>query len=262
MPTPNGDYFVTVDAETTCIPEGIETLDRMRENAEKDLGAPVPITWFVRFQRGWTEDTAQDEPAPIEQKISNLFDGFALSKEKFLDLQDRGDEIGWHYHAYNYVNRTDLDHDTRIAILAADMKKCAAEMRRLHPEFDISSFRFGWFLAPDYCLYSVLREVGIKVDASTPGRRGKNRKFQAAYLDPLPGLPRDYAGVRLFPWEQTILVHDSDVVPHDFGWRSLTEEAADQRSVGFDVQLRQTIEKAQSEGGRFTTYRAAVGTSS
>ena len=41
--------FVTVDAETEVISEGVQIISKIREEIEEESGMRIPIIWFVRF---------------------------------------------------------------------------------------------------------------------------------------------------------------------------------------------------------------------
>ena len=252
-------YFVTVDAESVCIPEGVETIDALRADVERAFGIAIPIVWFVRFQRNWNDDMAGTGPAHYEAEPQAPFDGFAQAEERFRSLQERGDEIGWHYHAHSYVHKTDLSHTTRIAMLDQDLRACARAIRRCYATFDVRSFRFGWFFVPDYRLYRTLSEVGIEADASTKYDDERQvATFDAKYLPPIPALPRDYDGVRLFPHRNVILIHDWNVVVHEVSWRKYTQGEARRGRDQFKAQLQEMASAVVSRDRRFATYRSAT----
>jgi hypothetical protein len=247
---------MTVDAESDVIREGIRAISGVRDRVEAKAGRRIPIVWLVRFQRAWDEYVNNETPAHFEHPYGGGFDGFALAKNELLELRNRGDEIGWHYHAYNYVHRDDLSHGTRMRILEADLRTCAEAMRRRHPEFVAESFRFGWFFVPDYEIFETLREIGITRDAST-GRHPEGAPvhgFQCTYLKPLASNPTELNGLALFPFEMTIAIHDWTVVPHDLGWASSSRPAAWARRRGFERKLAAAAARLAASGGAFHTY--------
>jgi hypothetical protein len=224
-------FFVTVDAETDVIDAGVAAIAAIRDEVERREGVEIPIVWFVRFQRHWSESVEGRSAAAFAKPPEEAFDGFALAKERLLELKDRGDEIGWHYHAYNWVQGPKLPDETRREILRADLASCAAELRRRHPEFPVASFRFGWFFVPDYGIYDDLKRLGIKRDASVrPNCSGPVAGTDRRYLEPLVTVPARIDGLKLFPFERSLLVHDWEVLEHDLGWTRQTEhEAAERR---------------------------------
>ncbi len=249
-------YFVTVDAETEVICEGVQTISEIRQEIEEEMGIKIPIVWFVRFQRGWTESVKNDSVEYFEGPLTRFYDGFELATSQFLALQERGDEIAWHYHAYNYVHRCDLAHETRMAILRADLIRCAREMRTRHPYFNIQSFRFGWFFIPDYAIYQTLKEIGLKADASIhPEKRGKVANSVADYLPPLVTKIKEIDGMWLFPKMKTFLIHDWNVVPHQLGWTSQNEQSAQLMRTEFMETLSRTVAEGKRNRQHFTTYR-------
>lgn len=253
------DYFITVDAETDCIPQGVLVLSQMRDEVEQKLGRKVPLVWFVRFQRRTKEDTTVNSLAEMTDPPRELFDGYSLAKDTLLSLQARGDEIGWHYHAYHFTYRPELPREDRLAYLHADLRICARELRRKHPELAVRSFRFGWFFAPDYSVYKTLGKVGIRCDASTrdePNRKLK-RKIQGnehRFLEPLDGLPRVVDGVCLFSYARTIFTHDYNAIPHDLRWRASSAAEAAAKRQEFQEQMTELVADAVQNGGNVTTY--------
>ena len=221
--------LVTVDAETEVIRAGIAAIAAVRDEAEERTGTRIPITWFVRFQRGWTDYVGADSPAGLDGRFDGGFDGFALAAAELGALRERGDEVGWHYHAYNWVHRPDLERATRLDILRADLAGCAAELRERHPEPQVTSFRFGWFFVPDPSVYGLLAELGIARDASIdPARTGATvvEGLPARHAEPPATEPARLDGVALLPRRDTVLTHDWSVVAHDLGWSRLDERGA------------------------------------
>ena len=250
-------HFVTVDAESDVIREGIRTISGLRDKVEAKTRHRIPIVWFVRFQRAWSEYVENESPVYFERQYGDGFDGFALAKRQLLELRGRGDEIGWHYHAYNYVHRDDLSHGTRMRILESDLRSCAEGLRRLHPEFPVRSFRFGWFFVPDYGIFETLRAVGITCDASVRPSRAEGtrvQEFASTYLRPLASEPTVLNGLGLFPFEMTSLIHDWTVVPHDFGWSSATWWHARIQRRRFARELSSAAARLEASGGAFRTY--------
>lgn len=249
-------FFVTIDAETDVIQTGIRVISGIRDRIEAQENLRIPLVWFVRFQRGWTEYVESDSAEALQGPLTNLFDGFALAHKDLLELQARGDEIGWHYHAYNYVHRDDLSHATKLKILQADLTSCARELRRQHPEFSIETFRFGWFFVPDYAIYDTLKPLGITRDASIrPGRDGQPvGNFSVRYLPALVAEPTAMNGLTLFPFSKTICLHDWTLVSHDLGWSRLDDHEATAKQRGFTTELAETAARVKRGGGAFFTY--------
>ncbi|MBI3799222.1 MAG: hypothetical protein HY268_19945 [Deltaproteobacteria bacterium] len=183
------------------------------------------------------------------------FDGFALAAPQFKELRDGGDEIGWHYHAYNYVHRDDLDHATKLAILEADLEVCAGALQARHPDFHITSFRFGWFFVPDYTLYATLQKVGITIDASVRlDSRVTVGPFKTKYLPPITQSPARVGGISCFPFSQTLLVHDWNVVAHDLGWSRRDAAGAAAHQAWWRDSIVSAAAELKREGGVFSTY--------
>lgn len=251
-------FFVTVDAETDVIQTGIRVISGIRDQIEAQEKIRIPLVWFVRFQRGWTEYVESDSAEALQGPITKGFDGFALAREELLDLQARGDEIGWHYHAYNYVHRDDLSHAAKLNILQADLTSCARELRRRHPDFPVRSFRFGWFFVPDYTIYDTLKALGIVRDASIrPGRDDQRvGDFSVRYLPALAAEPTAVDGLTLFPFSQTVCLHDWTLVRHDFGWSRLDERGVAAKRREFTTELAATAARLKRGGGAFFTYEA------
>jgi hypothetical protein len=215
----------------------------------------VPLTWFVRFQRTWSDSVAYDRPEAYAEPPAKMFDGFELAADALRAHRDRGDEIGWHYHAYHYVTRDNLDHATRMAILETDLRACWTALRERHPGFAIGSFRFGWFFVPDYRVYDTLRALGITRDASVdPARRGRVQAWNLHYLEPIAESPSRIGSMACFPFAQTLIVHDWEVVPHDMGWSRLDEGETAARRARLREWLVQTIAATQAAGGTLATY--------
>lgn len=255
------DCFATVDAESVCIPGGVEILARMRDEIEQQSGTAIPMVWFVRFQRRWNDEVWKDTPDLFTRPPAEAFDGFELGKDQFMALQDRGDEIGWHYHANNFAYRPELDRATRLEILHTDLRVCAQGLREKHPEFAVGSFRFGWFFVPDYSVYSTLNDVGITCDASIrpdSGRTLRLPSFEVERLTPLEGLPRVLHGVCVFPFERTILTHDWSVIPHEFEWRTWDAAQAKQGQQKYRKEMLDLARRAQQNRGHITTYHKAA----
>ena len=249
-------HFATEDVETELIPQGIHAISTIRDRVEREEHTPLPIVWFVRFQRTWTEYVKVASPRYFAGAFGDVFDGFALAKPELRRLQARGDEIGWHYHAYNYVHRDDLSHQRKIAILRADLTACQAEIARRHAELEIHTFRFGWFFVPDYALFRTLRDGRIRVDASIQPDRGGRRvaTFKTTYLPPITRSPRKISGVWFVPFARTSLVHDYEVVAHDLGWTRRDEDQASHRRGELEATLRRAARDLRDAGGRFLTY--------
>lgn len=234
-------FYITVDAETEVIDEGVQTISEARDQIAREEGVKIPIVWFVRFQRHWTDSVENEDPAYFEQPLSGEFDGFALAKQRLLQLAARGDEIAWHYHAYNYVHRDDLSHDLKLKILKADLLACGKAIKAKHPEFKIQGFRFGWWFIPDYKVFDALSSIGIRYDASIdPERSGKNvAVFKSKYLPSITEIPKKLNKMCFFPKIRTHLVHDWTVVPHSFNWHQSNQKEASANLVEFKNSLKE-----------------------
>ncbi len=232
--------FITVDAETEVISEGVEVISKTRDSIEIISGVRLPITWFVRLQRSWPDSVNNDDPAFFELPLKDYFDGFALAKKQLLALCQRGDEVAWHYHASNYVYRNDLSHDLRMEILKADLRACFRTITEMHPEFEVIGFRFGWFFVPDYEVYETLYEIGVRYDASVdPIRDGKNvAVFKSTYPPSITREIHRMGNMIVFPRIHTYHTHDWTVVPHEFNWHSFSPEEAEQHRFRLEGRLR------------------------
>jgi hypothetical protein len=253
---PGPHHFVTVDAESAVIAEGIRVISAIRERVEQDQGIEIPIVWFVRFQRSWTEYVTIDSPEYFSATVGEVFDGFELAASELDRLRGRDDEIGWHYHAYSYVHRDDLSHPQKVAILHADLRACATEIRRRHAGSAPQSVRFGWFFIPDYDLFSTLSAVGIRVDASVRATdAGRNvAMFKSRYLPPITRSARKVNEIWFVPHDQTSIIHDWTVLPHQFSWRSQDDREAARERDQFEMHLRRTARQLKGAGGAFLTY--------
>ena len=251
-------HIMTIDAEdSVTLNEGIKLISALRDEVERSEAITIPLVWFVRFQRTWGEYLEIDSAAYFEGPVETAFDAYELAKAELLTMRDRGDEIGWHYHAYGYVHREDLSQDTRLEILRADLVACGLELRARHPEFDVRSFRFGWFFIPDYSLFQSLGRAGIRIDASVDPSREEGRrvaKFRSTYLAPITTTPRMLDGVCLVPFCKTSLIHDWSVVPHEVSWRSHDESAARDHRRRFMANLTEVARDLKATGGMFITY--------
>jgi len=257
-------HFITVDAETDVIRDGIATISAIRDRVEARERIRIPIVWFVRFQRKTSEYKKIDSPEYFAGPVTSAFDGFELARPELVQMLASGDEIGWHYHAYNYVHRTDLSHARRIAIVSADLVACAEAIRARHPYVEARSFRFGWFFIPDYGLFTTLERVGIGVDASIrPGTEGRQVKaFEATYLPALTTTPKKIGNIFFVPYFLTRLIHDYEVVAHDFGWSRMDAASTRRRQEEFEHDLVQTANAVKRGSGSFTTYRTFVASQS
>jgi len=256
LPDPPG-FFVTVDAETAVIVDGIHVLSHIRDEVEATTGIKIPIVWFVRFQRETEEYLHFDTPLHFRKEPRRLYDGYELAKPQLLAFQERGDEIGWHYHAYNYVYRSDMDHHSKVAIMNTDLQCCAGLLRKKHPEFDIQSFRFGWFFTPDYSAFDVLKSAGIRNDASiNPASTGKQLKsFDCVYAVPVTEAPRMVNGILFVPLRRALYIHDYNVIAHDIGWSKLDKDAAQDAAHAFRAKLLGLAADLIGAGESFLTYR-------
>jgi len=250
-------YFLSVDAETDVLAEGVAAANSIRERVERECHVRIPLVWFIRFQRDWNEYVEQDAIDYFSRPMDKSFDGFALGKQQLRKFQSRGDEIAWHYHAYNYVHRDDLSHDHKIAILRADLVTCGAEIARLHPEFDIRTFRFGWFFIPSYGLYPLLNSLGIRIDASvrveTSGKPIKT--FNLIYPPPITFSPKEIEGTWFVPATRAHMVHEFELVAHNLGWTAQEEQQASQRRHNFESTLLEIARKCRETGATLATYK-------
>ena len=249
-------YFVTVDAETEAISEGVQVISKIREEIEEESGVRIPIIWFVRFQHGFNESVKSDGVDSFKYPITRFYDGFDLAAKQLHEFQDRGDEIGWHYHAYNYIYRPDLGHTSRIEILSADLVRCANEIKARHAHFTIGAFRFGWFFIPDYTIFQTLKELGIRADASiNPRKQGKVANSTVCFLKPPLKTIKEIERMWFFPrTAQTLSVHDWTVVPHQFSWSSQNKQDALNNQTEFKKMLVSTVEEAKRNGSSFISY--------
>jgi hypothetical protein len=250
--------FVTVDAETEVIESGMSVIAELRELVERRESIRIPFTWFVRFQRDW-EDYLDADVTTFQRPVTRGYDGFTLAKEQLAALIRRGDEIGWHYHAHNWVCRDDLSTATRLEILRADLASCWRELRKRHPDLTIASFRFGWFFVPDYAIYRDLAEFGLTRDASIdPGCLGRPvASSSASFLRPPVTAPEEFEGLTLFPRSETIVVHDWSVVAHDFGWSRADDRKAFVNRLELIAELQKIAVRLKRDGGEFLTYEIA-----
>jgi hypothetical protein len=250
-PEPGPRYFLTVDAETPVIVEGVRALAAIRTEVQRETGIPIPFTWFVRFQRRW-----DDYNHPVLPASEDWFDGFELLGPLVHELSSQGDEIGWHYHAYHYVAHRDMPHADRIAVLQADLARCAKAMRERHPRLEVAAFRFGWFFVPDHCLYRTLNALGLTVDASArPDRDGHSvSNFGIPHTPAVVRQPGIVDGVLCVPYERTWNWHDWSLVAHDLSWHRMSNQEAARAQEEFRHALRRIVAKARARDGRFTTY--------
>lgn len=249
---------MTVDAESELIPQGLDTIAGIRDEVEQAHGVRLPIVWFLRFQRGWDETLAPNVASDVPAAPHRVFDGFELAGRRLSDLVERGDEVGWHYHAYHYVHRRELDPAVRLAVLAADLRCCAGELRSRHGALKVSSFRFGWLFVPDPQLFATLAEIGIEVDASVdPARAGHPvADFPIQHPPAAAVTPTFLGSLLVYPRFQTLLIHDWTVLPHDLGWSRRDEPEAAAAVDKFRNGLSAIARDVRS-GGEVTTYRDA-----
>ncbi|MGH7801686.1 MAG: hypothetical protein ACREOW_13855 [Thermodesulfobacteriota bacterium] len=253
----NNHYFITIDAETDVISESIQVISGIRDEIEKRENIKIPLVWFVRFQRTWDEYVKNDSAEYFKSPVTKGFDGFELAKSQLLRLCKRKDEVGWHYHAYNYVHRDDLSHNIRMKILEADLVSCANEIKARHPYFKIRTFRFGWFFVPDYKIFNTLKEIGIRVDASVNPKKSikKVAVFRSRYLPPITKSFRKLDGIYFSPFSRTLLIHDWNVVPHEFGWSNLDNCGAIRNQDRFKKNLLSFTVNLKKTSGAFLTYQ-------
>jgi hypothetical protein len=255
MPT---RYFVTIDAETEVLADGIAAANTIRERVERTYKVRIPIVWFIRFQRTFTESVEKDSLEYFSRPMDRCFDGFALGKRQLREFQARGDEIAWHYHAYNYVYRDDLSHEHKLALLRADLLVCGAEMARRYPEFEMRSFRFGWCFIPDYSLYPLLNRIGIRIDASVRIDRGgkKMGKFNVCHPPSITQVPKQIDGTWFVPVTRPYIAHDHELVAHHFDWSVQDEEQASRMRDAFEAEVVRIACEARTTGASFATYKA------
>ena len=104
-----------------------------------------------------------------------------------------------------------------------------------------------------------MSDLGIEADASIR----YDDEHQVATCDtkslpPIPALPRDYDGVRLFPHRNVILIHDWNVVAHEVSWRKYTQAEARRCRDQFKAQPQEMASAVVSSDRRFATYRSAT----
>jgi hypothetical protein len=224
---------------------------------EAKVGIRIPIVWFVRFQRPWSETIGAESAEAAAEPPAEVFDGFALARDQLGALEARGDELGWHYHAYHFVRRQDLAPAERLSILEADLTSCAAELRRRHPDLRVESFRFGWFFVPDYAVYDTLLSLGIRRDASLRADYAGRTVADSAcrYLPPLTTVPAASGGLDLFPYSRTKVLHDWTAVRHDLGWHRLGAVGAARARRQIRRDLERIAANLRRRDGAFHTYR-------
>ncbi|MDD5772179.1 MAG: hypothetical protein PHX78_01770 [bacterium] len=197
---------ITVDAESIKIPEGIERISVIRDILEKKYNIKIPITWFVMYDKN--------------------FNGFELALDKWTELKKRGDEIGWHYHASSF--KKDLSYDSALNETAQDLQTLFPQIKNKY-NFDIESFRFGWFFIPGFKLFDTLKALGIKTDASycdsVIGQEYYNGKIRISY-DRIIKKPQEVNGIFEVPRIannkniEVILLHDWTLLEHNFSWHN------------------------------------------
>ena len=126
----------------------LDNIDRLLERSGGEL---PPITWLIR----------SDES--IRFSTGAYDSGFTAKERLWRSLEDRGHELGWHFHAMSFVHgRGQFGLDPDPAWLAAAHGALAAHFR-------IRATRSGW----DYCnnqLLPRLDALGVDVDFSAlPG---------------------------------------------------------------------------------------------
>lgn len=254
-------YFITVDAETDVIVEGVRTICAIRDRIEQELGCRIPITWFVRFQRSWDDSVAHDKREFFLSELDDEYDGYRLLDTVLGSMSARGDEIGWHYHAYHYVHRDDLAHDKKIENIEADLITCAKAIRERYPEIPIRSFRWGWLFIPDYRLCATLSDLGFHIDASIDQRLTGTQVaiFNAVYPEPVTSEPACLEGTHFFPYVDTYLIHDYEVVPHDFGWSRKDAQSAETTRNALENDMKTIVRRTQAGNIHLSTYASTVG---
>ncbi len=68
---------------------------------------------------------------------------------------------------------------------------------------------------------------------------------------------RAWGRLSLFPYSQTLLYHDRNVVPHDFGWSRLGKDEAAALRRQFHTDLAQSASRLKDDRGAFLTYETA-----
>ena len=251
-------YFITIDAENDLISDGIEFISEIRVNFENEAGIKIPLIWFIRFQRSWEEYVDFDSASYFTGPVKKTFDGFELAKPFLLKLFARGDELGWHYHAYNYVHRDDLDHKVKMDILKNDLIACAEELNTRHSEFNIKSFRFGWFFIPDYEIYKTLKLIGITIDASVnPEKDGQNVAiFKTRFVPSITKSLKEIDDIYFFPYIRTLLIHDWNVIPHSFDWSTLDRHETMRNRYKFKENILTRAVELKKSNSQFLTYQS------
>jgi hypothetical protein len=257
----NTSYFITVDAETDVIVEGVRTNCAVRDRIERDQGCRIPILWFVRFQRSWNDSVAHDKREFFLYELGDEYDGYRLPDTILGPLSARGDEIGWHYHAYHYVHRDDLAHDEKIDNIEADLITCANTIRARYPQIPLRSFRWGWWFIPDYRLCATLSDLGFDIDASIDPRLTGTHvaEFNAVYPEPITSEPVCLKGTHFFLYVNTYLTHDYEVIPHDFGWSRKDAHSAETTRNALENDMRTLVRRAQVGNIHLSTYASIVG---
>jgi len=250
-------HFISVDAESEVLAEGVATANSIRARVERKCHVRIPLIWFIRFQRTWNEYVEEDAINYFTRPVDKSFDGFALGNRQLLKLQSRGDEIAWHYHAYNYAHREDLSHAHKIAVLRADLLACGVHILRCYPEFEVRTFRFGWSFVPDYSLYRLLRRLRIKIDASVQiESAGKKVKaFNLRYPSPITRFPKKIDGTWFVPLKRAHMVHEYELVAHNLGWTAQDEQQASQKRDDFEEKLLEIARKCRETGATFANYK-------
>lgn len=227
----------TIDAETEeGIPEGVSYISRLRDKLELEYKIDIPLVWFVKYEEN--------------------FDGYGLDVSLWKCLEERGDEIGWHYHAQHYCQRPDLTEKEKLSKYKTDLKKYFPEIKSKYP-FRIKSFRAGWFLLPNFTLLDILNQIGIKIDSSVHlEEQGKEysdtcpSKFKILYEKNI-NEPTMIKGVYEVPkissnnssdLLQFVFTHDWAVIDHCFDWSCPIPKSIKQDNLNLQQRLKWLIE--------------------
>ncbi len=147
-----GSHGVTWKGVDEGVPKILQSLKGYRDSS----GEQIKYTWFVR----------------CDKQLENLYGDPAYLFKRFQviwkESKTRGDEIAWHFHAY--------DHEPNIVNnekqLVKDLKECFLSSKS--DSLNISASRVGRAFCSNGII-EALDEVGLKVDSTAlPGRERKD----------------------------------------------------------------------------------------
>ena len=142
--------------------EGVKTIDKDIRDAFSDY--EICFSFFIR---------ADNQIKYRFDRVSYLFDKY---RGFWLDVQGRGDEIGWHPHLYRLRGSVWLPQTDGPGV-ERQLKNCFVELPM--DSFDIASARIGEGMMTNYAV-NTLDRMGIKVDSTAlPGRKrnDEERRF-------------------------------------------------------------------------------------